>query len=154
MATLGEFGSLLQLGAGIGIGLSVFRAPVDLRVASIAKVIDNELDVIRGLDTERANQIRGRLASLKLKFSDEREWLDTFQKPFMVVTVILAITNWLGLIAASFYAQRDLSEFEQWALVCVSVGAYVAIVVILEGVARWRLGFVSREISAVRGCHR
>jgi hypothetical protein len=76
MATMGEFSSLLQLGFGIGIGLSYFRAPVELRSASLGKAVDDEITVIAGVNTAKAQEKRGELSSLKLAFNDEMERLE------------------------------------------------------------------------------
>ena len=150
MATLGEFGSLLQLGFGVGIGLSYFRAPVELRSVSLGRAIDDEITVIAGVNTTKALQKRGELSSLKLAFNEEMERLEKWQMPFMVAALSGAVANWIALIYASLFAAYVLSLSEETALIILSVVYYVALGFSLEIIARWRFRYVRLRLAQIR----
>lgn len=151
MATLGEFSSLLQLGFGIGIGLSYFRAPVELRASTLAQAIDGEISIVRGVTTPKAQQKTADLSSLKLRFSDIREQLEKLQFPFMVAAIAGALANWIFLILASLYASRQLLRYEKLGLLFVSVGYFVLLLVVLELIAQFRFRSVRLRLAAIRG---
>ena len=98
MATLGEYGSLLQLGFGIGIGLSIFRAPMDLLSISFEKDLRAELDVFEGVQTTKAKTNKSDLGDLSLEFAQTAEALNSFHLPFMIAAIAGALVNW-GLLA-------------------------------------------------------
>jgi hypothetical protein len=150
VATLGEFSSLLQLGFGIGIGLSYFRAPVELRASTLRQAIDGELLIVRGVATPKAQQKSADLASLKLAFSDVREQLEKLQLPFMIAAIAGAITNWVFLILASLYASRALVRWEKLGLLFISVGYFVLLLVALELIAQYRFRTVRLRLAAIR----
>ena len=149
MATLGEFGSLLQLGFGVGVGLSLFRAPMDLRANSLARAIDSQFEVVKGVRTEKAQDRSGRLASLKLKFVEQRRDLDRLNLPFMAVTVALAFLNLGALIWASLDASHSLTPLQRNGLLFIAVGSYLIVFVLLEIVARWLFRDVSAQLRAL-----
>jgi hypothetical protein len=149
VATLGEFASLLQLGVGIGIGLSVFRAPMELRAAHVEKSLADELKVFNGLTTEKALTARGNLASLQLEFNDVRRGLEELHKPFMALTVAGALGNWTILALASLYSAYELSNAEAFWLLTLSIFYYVAIWVCLEVLTRWRLRNVQSKLCTL-----
>jgi hypothetical protein len=150
MATLGEFSSLLQLGFGIGIGLSLFRAPVDLRTAKLAREIDGDLAAIRGVASEVARTKRRGLMTLKLRFANTRRELDSKQIPFMIAALLGALANLAGLIAASSDAQRTLSSGQQAGLIFLSSGYFLLLALCLEVLARWYLTALFEELKRVR----
>ncbi len=149
MATLGEFGSLLQLGFGVGVGLSLFRAPMELRANALARAIEAQLGVVKGVQTPKARERSGKLASLKLKFVEQRRKLNRLNRPLMVLTVAFALLNLAALIWASVDASHVLSNGERNTLLFVSAGSYVAILAALEGVAQWLFWSVAGELRAL-----
>jgi hypothetical protein len=144
MATLGEFASLVQLGFGIGVGLSLFRAPMDLRVRSIGRAIDAQLRVLSGVRTAAARERKAKLSTLKLAFADQRRRLDKLNLPFMAATLFCAALNLAALVWASLDATHVVTGLERNALLFISVGAYVLVLLVLEAVAR----FYFREVDA------
>ena len=72
MVTYGEFSSLLQLGVGIGIGLSIFKAPIDLRTNRIGRVLDAEILALRGGASDFTKQKRRELMMLRSRFLQVR----------------------------------------------------------------------------------
>ena len=68
MPTYGDFSSLLQLGVGTGIGLSLFRAPVDIRTANLERVLNGEILALRNAANDFARLKRRELMSLRLQF--------------------------------------------------------------------------------------
>lgn len=150
MATLGEFGGLLQLGFGLGIGLSVFRAPLNLRAISVSKVIADDINVLKSVNTAAARAKRGKLASLWLRFDEARQKVDRAQLPFMIASLGAASLNLALLVWASVAAARPLTAWQQYALIFLSTGFYFVLVVILECIARHHLDGVAREINDLR----
>jgi hypothetical protein len=150
MATMGEFSSLLQLGFGIGIGLSYFRAPVELRSASLGKAVDDEITVIAGVNTAKAQEKRGELSSLKLAFNDEMERLEKWQLPFMIAAITGAAGNWIALIYASLYATDSVTTAGEIGLIILSVIYYLALGLVLEIMAQWRFRDVRLRLAQIR----
>ncbi|KIZ41430.1 MULTISPECIES: hypothetical protein [Rhodopseudomonas] len=150
MATLGEFSSLLQLGFGIGIGLSYFRAPVELRAKELAMAIDNEIIVLEGLSSAKAQQQRGDLSLLKLAFNVEADNLEKWLFPFMIGALVGAVGNWTALVLASLYAPYVLSAHEKIGLLFLSVAYYLILGALLEIMARWRFHIIKLRLAEIR----
>jgi hypothetical protein len=150
LATLGEFGSLLQLGVGFGIGLSLFRAPMELLKDRLRNDLAAEFDVLSRIPTPRALQSKAELSDLKGKIENNTIKLDQLHLPFMIAAILGAVVNWLVLILASLDATRPLSNFEVAALIFCSVAWYLLIGVILAGFAFYQLYPLSRELTAIR----
>lgn len=150
MATFGEFSSLLQLGFGVGIGLSYFRAPIDLRSASLRQEIEDEITIVDGVPSSEAEQKRGDLASLNLTFNDELDNLEKWQFPFMVAALAGAAGNLIALVMASLHAMQLLTTVAEMGLIVLSVGYYLVIVGLLEIIARWRFRSVKLRLAQIR----
>jgi hypothetical protein len=150
MATLGEYGSLLQLGFGIGVGLSIFRAPMDLLSRSFEKDLDAEMNVLEGVQSPKAQAIRSALSDLKLEFAQTSRALDSFHLPFMIATILGAIVNWGLLAKASNDASHVLTTNEQQ-FVCFIAGPYfLMIALILAAFTVLRLKPLKNQLSAIR----
>jgi len=150
MASFGDFSSLLQLGVGTGVGLSLFRAPVDLRVARISRTIEAELVALRGVTMPFAQRKRRDMLDLKLRFVTVREALDRSLMPFMIAAVIGAFLNLLALIAATMDTGRALTPCQADALIFLSVGWFLMVVVALEVLARLKLQSINRDLRTLR----
>ena len=150
MTSFGDFSSLLQLGVGTGIGLSLFRAPVDLRVARIARTIEAELVALRGAVPPFARSKRRALHDLNLTFRVVRQRLERQLKPFMVAAVIGALVNLWALVEATVRSNRPISPREADALIFLSVGWFVLEIVALEVLARIMLRATTRELASLR----
>src|SRR5687767_12270602 len=109
MVTYGDFSSLLQLGVGLGIGLSVFRAPVDLRVSRITRIIDAEIAALSGTQTDVGRRKRIAFMDLRLSFATKSRGLENLQVPFMFTAVAAAALNLCGLIYATLSADSEVS---------------------------------------------
>ena len=136
MAILGDFASLLQLGAGIGIGLAVFRAPLEVRSTRLEREIGLHRAVLRGVDAEAAQARLAELSSIQLSFTAKRKELGELQLPFMIVTVSLAALNLSTLIAAALWSSHVLGTTEILLLLIISVIGYLFIAIALEIAAR------------------
>jgi hypothetical protein len=150
MATLGEYASLLQLGFGVGAGLSVFRAPIDLRATQLSKAIDGEIEIVRGVDTEAARSRFARLLRLKLNLLRDVNWLETAIRPVLCLSVAGAVANWVLLVLASAYASYALSIAQEWGIIFVAAIYFVLILVALEILARMKLGEIKVELAALQ----
>lgn len=116
----------------------------------MARAIEDEMRIIKGVDTPKAKTKQGALASLELGFSQERLNLDRINRPFMVALLVGAAGNLLALIVASMNAKMVIEPWTQAGLIGLSVGYYVAVLAILEGVARYRLKGVQDKLNAIR----
>lgn len=150
MASFGDFSSLLQLGVGTGIGLSLFRAPVDLRVNSISRTVENELIALEGATTPFAITKRRDVSDLKLRFLTIRDRLNQTMIPFMIAAVMGALINLIALIDATFNADVQLSSAADIWMVFISVGWFVIELSILEIIARVRLGDLQTDLDILR----
>lgn len=136
MANMGEYGSLLQLGFGIGAGLSVFRAPMEIRAKKIKTTIDNELALIKGGRTEKTKKKECDLSSIELEFHSTTISLGAEYAPYMYITALFALANWIALIYASSNAEKRIGTYEELIIIFISVASYVIIGGILEFKAR------------------
>ncbi|TXN22170.1 hypothetical protein [Methylobacterium sp. WL9] len=132
MATMGEFGSLLQLGFGIGAGLSVFRAPILRRANRLMRQIDRDLAAIRGVPSRIADDKISQLNLLAVRLTIKRQKLEIFEKPFLMLALLGSVTNLILLIKASTSAQTVISEIFQNMIIFISSFYYFIIVVLLE----------------------
>lgn len=150
MATYGDFSSLLQLGVGIGIGLSLFRAPVDLRASKLMRVMDNELTVLRNPNNPFARTKWRDVRQLRYRFGQVRDTLDRVQLPFMWVALALAVLNLAALIMATLDKERIACGAELYGLLFVTIGGFFILLAALEGLARWHLGPIQAELKQIQ----
>lgn len=150
MATMGEFDSLLQLGVGIGIGLSVFRAPMDIKATYLGNALADEANVLSGVNTPQGRKKLGEISTLRLQFNDARELMEKWQRPFLYATILGAAANWVALIFASLYANWALSERQEIFLIFLSVIYYVLIWVILALIANCHFSSVQKRLLEIR----
>jgi len=150
MATYGDFSSLFQLGVGIGIGISLFRAPVDLRVSRLERLINGEITALRGTDVPFAQKKRRDMMDLRFRFITVRADLDRWQWPFMVAAVTGAALNLAGLVVATLDKDRAVLTFDRWTLLFVSIGWFLILLGALEVLARVALRSVTRDFSDIR----
>lgn len=150
MATLGEYGSLLQLGFGIGIGLSVFRAPMELLSVKLKSDLDAEFAVLEKVISTRAGEQRGKLSDLQLQFSQTASWLDRMHLPFMIASIIAAIVNWIFLAIGSSSASYQLNALQEWGLFLVAGPIYLLISIVLAALTFAVLRPIRARLDSLR----
>ena len=150
MATYGDFSSLLQLGVGVGIGLSLFRAPVDLRVAKLMRILGGEITALRGSETQFGIRKRRDMQDLEFGFTTVRLSLERRQLPFMICALFLAALNLAGLMAATLDKDRAACGFELYGLLFVTVGGFLLLLVAMEIMARLYLSDVTKELRELQ----
>lgn len=150
MTTFGNFSSLLQLGVGIGIGLSLFRAPVDLRVSKLDRAIEAELAALRGVTLAFATLKRRDLLDLKLHFRSTKENLEVDMLPFMALAVIGSALNLVGLVFASIYPAYVLNNYELYAIIFVSIVLFALDMVFLEAIAQFTINPIKKKLLEIR----
>jgi hypothetical protein len=150
MATMGEFNSLLQLGVGIGIGLSVFRAPMDIKATYLENALADEASVLNGVNTPQGLTKRGEISTLRLRFNDARVLMEKWQKPFLYATLLGAAANCFALIFASLCANYVLREREELLLIFLSVFYYVVIWITLALIAHWHFASIQKRLREIR----
>ena len=150
MANLGEYGSLLQLGFGIGIGLSLFRAPMDLLSARLKSDLHSEVEVMTNVHTAKANEKKSQLSDLNLEFVNTAATLNKFHIPFMIACIFSAFVNWLLLAAASAYASTPLSSEQEWSLCFVSGPVYLLIYSVLALATIYQLHPIRSKLDLLR----
>jgi len=150
MATYGDFSSLLQLGVGIGIGLSLFRAPVDLRASKLIRVMDNELTVLRNPNNPFAKTKWRDVRQLRYRFGQIRDGLDRLQLPFMWAALALAVLNLAALVVATVDKERVACGAELYGLLFITIGGFFILLAALEVLARWHLGPIRAELKQIQ----
>lgn len=150
MSNLGEFGSLLQLGVGFGIGLSFFRAPMMLLLKKLEYDLAQEMDVLNGIQTPLANRAKAELTGLQMDISKNTAALNRLNMPFMIAALMGAAVNWGALIYASLFAPRQLTSTEEWILIIISVVWFLLIAVSVGVAALIYLLPLSNRLTAIR----
>lgn len=150
MSNLGEFSSLLQLGVGFGIGLSLFRAPMTLLLEKLARELAHEMDVVDTIQTPAARRLKGELSNLQMDISTNADALNRWNLPFMIAAIVGGLVNWAALILASVNAQRPLTWEEEWLLIGISVGWFLAIGTVVGIVALLLLMPLSKRLKELR----
>jgi hypothetical protein len=151
MATLGEYSSLLQLGVGFGIGLSLFRAPMTLYLDKLENDLAAEVDVLEKVNSPKAREARSVLATLKLEISKKQNTLERWNLPFLIAAILGAAVNWMLLITASMCATYTLSFTQQLWLLVVSVGLFIAVGASASAAAYIVLNPVKKALLTIRG---
>jgi hypothetical protein len=150
MATLGEYGSLLQLGFGIGIGLSVFRAPMDLMSKAFERELNAEIDVFDDIQTIPAREKKTRLSNIKFDFSETSRALNIFHLPFMIASIAGAVVNWALLAKASSEAGYELAGWQEWAVFLLAGPFFLFIAIVLAGFTYRKLRPLRKDLNAIR----
>jgi hypothetical protein len=139
---MADFSSLLQLGIGLGIGLSLFRAPLERRAETLGRTIDGQLTIIQGVNTPLAQERNRQLADLKVTYLQCRTRLEEAQKPLMCSVVVGAAINLICLVYAALYADKNVHFIVQYLLIFASSLYYLVIWLIIEAIA----GVIFRDV--------
>jgi hypothetical protein len=123
---------------------------MDLRVGKLSKALDEEFRVFSGGTSETARSALQEIASLQLEFNETRTRLERWNTPFMALTILVALGNWIALIYASLHASTVLTSPQEICLLTLSVFYYVVIWLALEGLARWQLRSLQSKLEALR----
>lgn len=150
MAAFEDYSSLLSAGFGLGIGLSIFRAPIAVRARALRAVLETELLALARAGNDVAKAKRRDLADLSLRLWDAEQQLRSLLIPCLWLTVAGAAINLILLILVSGNAKRPLTGAEEAALIFFSVGFYIIIGVILEIGARWKIVPLVRAADEIR----
>jgi hypothetical protein len=151
MANLGEFGSLLQLGVGLGIGFSVFRAPFDILTRKFEADLSSEFNVLAKIATPHASERKAVLSDLNLEFARTSKTLERFHLPFMIASILGAVVNWYYLAQAAWNSGCSLSPIAAAWLTFISGPFFVLIFVTVTGVTFLRLRPLRERLDAARG---
>lgn len=149
MSSMGEYGSLLQLGFGIGAGLTVFQAPIELRYSRMNTSIDQQLSITKNVRTDKGRAMHTALATLKLRLLGEYKILKKFERPLLYILACLAIANWYELVQVSDHAGEGVSLARYWIFMTISVYAYLLIAAIIEIFARIRLRPLQKALAEI-----
>lgn len=93
MATLGEYSSLLQLGVGVGIGLSLFREPIEIRTHLLRRELDVQLKILAKSQTDFGKQKYLSMVQIQILFDDCVRNLENLQRPIMAALLINSLIN-------------------------------------------------------------
>ena len=136
MTTLGDYTSLLEIGFGLGIALTAFQAPIDVRMQILRRLLDEEKAIVRRPKTDLALAKRNALlfyeiaANRTRRLVHERSLFPTF------AVAIGAVVNLITLIFSCIYAADEAkSPYVIWVLI-VSVAYYVVLLIFFEVIAR------------------
>jgi len=150
MATYGDFSSLLQLGVGIGIGLSLFRAPVDLWTARLEKAFDAELRALRGTAiTGFRQKKRQALQGLRLRYFGAVRTAGKQLLPFMVAAATGAVVNLASLIWVSLSFNADPGGWSYFFIFISSI-YYIILLIALTVFALAHFGEISTRLKEIQ----
>lgn len=149
MSNLGAFASLLQLGFGIGIGLSVFRTPLTLRAINLGKRLDAELSIVRNNSSDTAENLRGRLSSAKLMYHDKMCEIEKSYVPLMGAVLAGAAINLFYLVWSSVSPEIEIDNIFASFLIFISVFYYAIIALFIEIYTRVRMKPIYSSLSGI-----
>ena len=147
MSTMGDYGSLLQLGFGIGIGLSLFQAPIELRYSRLSTSIAQQLEITSRIQTPKGRAMHNELSSINLSLLGEYKLVKQFEKPVLFVVIILALSNWASLIYVSLHASDPVSRSNSWLFLSISVFGFSALAIVIEIFVRIRLFGIQKRLQ-------
>lgn len=150
MPAFADFASLAQLGAGVGLGLSVFRAPIESRLIPIRSILRAEIDALETTVTDFGRTKKRSLLDLELKLIRTQPELLLFQKFLLWWAAFGALASTNILAYAAVYSKHEASSFDCAVLLLLTVGWSLVIFAIAEAVA-WRyLHPIARQLDAIR----
>ena len=153
MSVMSDYDSLLQLGFGIGAGLSVFRAPLELRYSHLSTSIDTQLAATRNITTSKAIDMCQKLSDLRINLAGEYKFVRRWQRPFLYSCIMGSIINLITLIVASMYASQNVTHLGRTLFLIESVLYYLLTWLIIESFVRWRLRSITRSFRSVVEAH-
>lgn len=135
MPAYGDFTSIAELGTGIGIGLSFFRAPIDKRLLYLRGRIETEMTLLKAISTPLATSKKTEFSNLSVKVSTKRRELERVLKGATVIASLGAAVNAMFLSFACLQAEREISGAMQMWYLLAGIGLYMALLLFLECIA-------------------
>lgn len=134
MALFGDFSSLFEVGLGIGIGLSLFRIPIDNRKSHLVNRVENELKLFSTPKNDEATARYERAASLALELDAAIMELEKRVKHFPVVALVGALMNAVMIFVVAFNAGKSADIGHIWFFGFVAFGWYLILTLIIFGI--------------------
>lgn len=132
MPTMSDFASLLQLGAGIGIGFSLFRAPLDVRTDRFERILNSEEGAFRGNESERGRYVLRKIHSARIKLQLTRRELHDTHSHMSFILFIIAVINWIFLCVVTIWPNENVNTLGCFFFLLVSVFSYIVLGVWIE----------------------
>ncbi|MEO9462657.1 MAG: hypothetical protein ABJ242_07975 [Marinomonas sp.] len=151
MPTFSDFSSLVQLGAAVGIGLSLFRAPIEGRLKALNAQLSSEIGAIDGLNSEKARQRRRKVYGIRLKANLCEQRVKKRAKPLLGALIFGAIINVLTLICFGFVADQEIDSHWFAFTIFTTVLYYPSIYLFLSILALEEIGPIQQELDEMAG---
>ena len=149
MPAYGDFTSIAELGTGIGIGLSFFRAPIDRRLSYLRGRIETEMSLLKAVSTPLATSKKTDFSGLSVKVSTKRRDLERVLKIATIVAAIGAAVNAALLSIACLQAESEISGTLQVWFLFSGIGLYLLLLAVLECIAVMELGPLMNELADI-----
>ena len=150
MAAYGDFTSLAELGTAIGLGLSIFRAPIDKRLLDMKRSIESQLSALRGLSTEFAVGKVNDLSSLRVDVAAKERTLGMALKFSSYAAAAGAIFNAILLSIACLNASDEANLVIKMLYIFAGIVWFAVLLGILEIVARIELGALRKTLEEIQ----
>lgn len=151
MAVYGDFTSLAELGTAIGLGLSIFRAPIDKRLLDMKRSIESQLSSLKGLSTEFAVTKVNDLSSLRVDVAAKERTLGIALKFSSYVAATGAVLNAILLSVACLHAEDEANLAVAMLYIFAGILWFAVLLAILEVVARIELGPLRKSLDEIQG---
>lgn len=127
-----DFASLLQLGAGLGIGLSFFRSGFDRKQKALRKRF-GQITTAYGNATTRADRKAvGELASARTRFASGCGKAEKLAQLFQALALLGGLANMGLLIAATVWGDYQLNTLGIWGGLWWSLGYFALLLLAME----------------------
>jgi hypothetical protein len=141
-----DFASVLQLGAGIGIGLSFFRAGFDRKQRALKRRFARAGAAYDNPATREERKHLTELSTLRTRFGSRVSRADRRVTVFQVAAFIGGIANMILLAWVTFHGDQALSRWEQFVGLAASLGYFSVLLAALEIWLLVDFGFVGRDL--------
>lgn len=145
MPQFADFSSFFEVGIGLGVGLSLFRIPIDNRKFALIRRVDNELRLFSHQGTQVAVERFERAGELSILLDAAVLRLEKQVKDFPIISLIGSLLNAMMLFRVAMSSSQYVTAADIWLFAFVSIGWYVLMSLTI-------IWFVDRAFGNIERC--
>lgn len=149
MSIISDFTSLFEIGVGLGVGLSLFRMPVDNRKTHLIRRIEEGIELFKHGHTTYAKKRYEEFSEISIRLHIDIISMEQGIKHHPIVMLIGALMNFTFLVISAFDPNFLVSIELGWFFVFIAIGWYGVAAVTLLYMVNHHLGPVARDLIAL-----